>query len=246
MKDIILDINIFEFIQKAYEEHFDRKLNKIGCSEIPMGMRRTLIARLFNIPIPMNMNMLHGKIHHAVLQQPEIIKSIITSISNQIGLDNPPIDTYIPEKVISYNFNEKQGIEGHIDVYTPDFLIEIKTTSIPLKFYSKEIAPYHFLQLNTYLGIEGIQLGFLLSMNLQAYNSRIINLNEVMRKYAYIVPVEFDQEIFDLTLERARFMLDCLEKGIYNVPCPEYSWECKNCPKEIQEICNHVKESEMK
>ena len=237
MDDISLGVNIFEFIKKAYDEHFDRKLNMLGCSELPFGAKKTLISRLFNIPVQMNMKMLHGKIHHAIIQKPEVLESIILSISNQIGLENPPITTYEIEKVVSYDFSKNKGIEGHIDVETPNFLIEIKTTSVPLKFYSKDIAPFHYIQLNTYLGIEKMDLGFLLSINLQAYQSQIINLNDVMRKYAYVVPIEFDQEIFDLTLEKAKTMLDCLEAGSYEMLCPEYEWECKTCTPEIKKIC---------
>ncbi|MFX0023746.1 MAG: hypothetical protein ACFE9S_15575 [Candidatus Hermodarchaeota archaeon] len=230
-----VDVNIFEIIQKAYDEHFNRRKNKLGCSEIAFGARKIIISRLFNIPIENNMKMLHGKIHHRVLQTPKILKKIIENIADQLNTHEPV--EVIVEKELSYELLPGKLLEGHIDIYTSAFLIEIKTTSIPLKYWAKDIAPYHYVQLNTYLGLEKQEFGFIIYINLRAFDSKIVDFDEVWNEYGCFIPVVFDKEIFDLTLQKAKIIFELMEEERWDIDCPEYEWECKTCPKEVQAIC---------
>lgn len=231
-----VDINVFEIVQKAYEEHFNRRKNKLGCSEIAFGGKKIIISRLFNIPFEPNMKMLHGKIHHGVIQQPKILKRLIEAICTQLEITEP-VEVII-EKELKYELLSGKFLEGHIDVATSVFLIEIKTTSVPLKYWSKDIAPFHYIQANTYLGLEKKQFGFILYINLRAFESKVLDIDEVWNKYGCFIPVVFDKEIFDLTLEKTKLIFKLMEEERWDIECPEYEWECKTCPKEIQTICH--------
>lgn len=235
-----IDVNVFEIVQKAYEEHFNRRKNKLGCSEIAFCGKKTIISRLFGYAIETNMKMLHGKIHHKVIQDPEVLKKLIKAIDKQLEaifkIYKP--NKVIIEKEISFEILEGKILEGHIDVATSEYLIEIKTTNVPLKYWSKDIAPFHYIQANTYLGLEQKQFGFILYINLRAFGSQVIDIDEVWNKYGCFIPVVFDKEIFDLTLEKAKLMFTLMEEERWDIASPEYEWECKTCPKEIQAICH--------
>ena len=239
IENLNINVNIFEILKDAFEEHFNRRTNKLGCSEIPFCARKTIISRLYKIPITTNMKMLHGKIHHSIIQEPKVLERIISSICEQLHITEPV--KVIKEKVISFEILEGKFLEGHIDVDTTYFIIEIKTTSVPLKYWSTSIAPFHYIQSNNYLGIEKKEFGFILHINLHAYQSVIIDLNEVWQKYACFIPITFDQEIFDLTMDKAKTMFLLMEEESFDIAGPEFEWECKTCPKEIQEICKKPK-----
>lgn len=230
-----VDVNVFEIIQNAYDEKFNRRKNKLGCSELPFCAKKTIISRLYQIPFEPNMKMLHGKIHHGVIQDPKILSELINSIYQQLGIKKEEINVKT-EKLLIHEILPGKFLEGHVDIFADDFLIEIKTTSIPLK-YSKDIAPYHFAQANTYLGLTNLNLGFILRINLRAFQSDIINLKDVWKKYGCLVPVYFNRKLYDKTLEKAILMFRLMEKGEFNISSPEFEWECKTCQKEIKEIC---------
>jgi len=181
------------------------------------------------------MKMLHGKIHHAVVQQPRVLTQLIQSLVKQLNITddiNVKIEKYLLHELLPGKY-----LEGHIDVYTNAFLIEIKTTAALLKYWSKDLVDYHLIQLNTYLGLTKQKLGFILLINLRAYFSDVTDFNDVWNKYGCILPVHFDQELFDNTLAKAKSMFQEMERGSFSLPGPEFQWECKYCSKEIQEFC---------
>lgn len=235
----IIDVNVFEIIQKAYDEKFNRRTKKIGCSELPFCARKTIISRLYKIPIQTNMKMLHGKIHHAVIQEPKILTNLISSIYQQLAIKKKEINIK-PEKLLVREIIPGKFIEGHIDIFTDDFLIEIKTTSVPME-YSKEIATFYYVQTNTYLGLVNLNLGFILRINLRAFQSDMTNFNDVWKKYGCIVPVHFNQELYDKTMEKVIQMFKLMDNDSYQIEGPCYSWECKTCRKKIKEICSKTK-----
>ncbi len=249
-----IDVNVFDIIQEHYKEHFDRDKNKLGCSELAFCARKTLINRIF-FPGEFigNMKMLSGKIHHGVIQHPEVLSQIIDSICFQLGITNNLIQVKT-EKVLLYEVTKdkyivvpKNGyitdisgykcIEGHIDVWTDMFLIEIKTTNVPVSAYNKNIAPYHYIQLNTYLGFSEILLGWVLKIHLQAYISKITDISDIWRKYGVWFPVVFNKEIFDSTIEKAKTIFEMLEKDSFNLAGPQFEIECSWCDKKIKKIC---------
>jgi len=243
IENLNINVNIFEILKDAFEEQFNRRKNKLGCSEIPFCARKTIISRLYHIPITTNMKMLHGKIHHSIIQKSKVLKRLIESIDKQLEAIFKIYKTnkVIKEKVISFEILEGRILEGHIDIDTSEYIIEIKTTSIPLKFWSRKIAPFHYIQANTYLGLEKKQFGFILYINLKAFESQVLDFDEIWKKYACFITIPFDQEIFDLTMEKAKTMFLLMEKESFDIAGPEFEWECKTCPKEIQEICKKPK-----
>jgi len=243
--EIIVDVNVFDIIQKAYEEHFNRRKNKLGCSELPFCPRKIIISRLYNIPFENKMIMLHGKIHHAVIQQPNVLRELVKTLYQQLNIKNSKINV-TTEKYLIHELLPGKFLEAHVDIDISDFLIEIKTTARPLKYWAKELSEYHVIQLNTYLGLTKKQLGFILLINLRAYFSDIIDFNDVWNKYGCFLPVKFNQELFENTLEKAKKMFILMKHGDFNIKGPVYEWECRYCPKQIQEICNKTKHAQSK
>ena len=230
-----IDVNVFEIIKKAYDEKFNRRKNKLGASELPFCARKTIISRLYHIPFETNMKMLHGKIHHAVIQDPKVLTELIGSIYKQLAIKKKEVNVKT-EKLIIKEIIPGKFIEGHVDIFADDFLIEIKTTSVPL-IYSKDIAPYYFVQTNTYLGLTNLTLGFILLVNLLAFQSEVSNFNDMWKKYGCFVPVQFNQELYDKTIEKAILMFKFMDQDKFNIAGPEFEWECRKCTKKIKEIC---------
>jgi len=230
-----VDVNIFELVQKVYDKNFNREKNKIGCSELPHCARKTIISRLFNIPSKTNMKMLHGKIHHSIIQEPKILSNLISSIYQQLAIKKKEINV-ITEKHLIYEILPGKFLEGHVDIFTDDFLFEIKTTSVPLE-YSKEIVLFYYVQTNTYLKLVNLTLGFILCINLRAFQSDMTNLSNIWKKYGYIIPIHFNQELYNKTIEKAILMFKFIDQNEFHITGPEFKWECKNCSKEIKEIC---------
>ncbi|MHA1291114.1 MAG: hypothetical protein ACTSQJ_00430 [Promethearchaeota archaeon] len=241
--NVNIDVNLFEILKQTYQEDFNRDTNCIGCSELPFCARKICISRLYNIEVPTNMKMLGGKVWHSTIQSPEVLSSFLTMMYQQLGINTSNIRV-IPEKEIKTEVLPGKIIEGHIDVFTSYFLLEIKTSHILLKYWSRHVAPFHAFQLNTYLGIEKQILGYILHINLKAFESKIIDTNKVWEKYAYLIPIRFNKDLYNRAIEKAKMMFKMMDKKKFDLSGPEFDWECKTCLKEVKEICGKDIEKE--
>lgn len=242
-----IDVNVFEILKNAYQRDFDgryKNINCIGCSELPFCARKTCISKIKGIPTPMNMKMLGGHGWHDIIQKPEVLNPLIKAIYDEIGITAEY--EVIPEKEITYEVLPGKVIEGHIDTFTTYLLLEIKTTHLPMKQWSKEVAPFHAWQLNTYLGITNQILGYILELNLTAFGSESKRLKYVWDHYGYLIPRRFNPVLFQKSIDKAKLMFELMEKGTWDIPGPEYPWECrdKHCPKEIKKLCGKTEQEQ--
>jgi hypothetical protein len=65
---------------------------------------------------------------------------------------------------------------------------------------------------------------------MRAFTNTFNSWDEIWQKHGFILPYEFDQELFDLTLQKAKTIFEHIEAKDPNLPCPENEWECKYCP----------------
>lgn len=260
-KKYLINVNAFKLIREGYREDFNRGKNVIGCSSVAFCAAKLLISKLF-FPgeFEGNMRMLHGKIHHAVVQNPKVLNPLVYNVCDQLGFDKKKV-RITPELTFRIEIkpnspytgllkDQKTYMEGHIDVYTNFFLIEIKTTDVPLDRYGKHIASSHYIQTNTYLGHSKpktddenkVSLAYLLSINLRGYRSDIKNIEDVCRKYERFSPILLNKKIFDKTIERVKLLFRMIDRGKYNLAGPEHSWECNRCEEKIKKICKKNKQ----
>lgn len=237
------DVNIFECIKEGLEPDIYHGHDVIGASEVSMGMRKNLIKNMLGIEFQGNAKTLFGQIFENILYRPRVLAHIIAEINQRLGIEGSmSIDTAKEDYMPIF---DKFKLRLHPDIWTNYYTIEVKTSSVYAKLWNKEIAPYQINQLNTYLGYYKQQWGFLLKINVRAFISDMNNFqegywNKVWQKYGYIIPIEFDQEMFDATIERATKFFIQLEENDFKVECPEFTWECKNCHPNARSNCGKV------
>lgn len=234
------DVNIFQCVKDGLEPNIYHGYEVLGASKVAMCKRGNLIANKLGIGFQGNAKTLFGQIFENILYSPRVLANIILEINNQLGIEKSmSIDT---DKEDYLTIFDKFKLRMHPDIYTNDYTIEVKTSSVYAKLWNKDIAPYQVNQLNTYLGFYKQKYGFLLKINTRAFISDMNNFQEgywdkVWKKYGFIIPIKFDQEMFDATIRRATEFFISLEEDNFKVECPEFSWECKRCTPDIRDNC---------
>lgn len=267
MKFEDIDINLIPSIYKGFQEEFIQSPNIIGSSSIPFGMRRNVIKKREGLSLDPLWKLLVGKIVHWGLQKEEVLKLITKQINKELGLEEREINGFrfiknqkgwerfkvIPEKAKYIEILPNKYFRMHSDIHTTKYTIEIKTTSLPRKFWGPKLAPYHLMQLNTYMGFNHHKFGFLLRADLKAFTSQSTRFSYVWNNYFMLYPIQFNQELFDYTLNRIKqFFEYSNEDNLEKIPCPEFpQFECKGkcrkyCPNPIDkvkidhtEVCSH-------
>jgi len=237
------DVNIFEVINDCMKADIPEAVNIIGSSDIAMGRRKNLIKSFLGVGFNGNAKTLFGVMFEAILHRPEVLQSIITHINRQCDVDiSMEIDS---NKEDFLEILEGNYLRMHPDIHTTEYTIEVKTTSVYTKEWNKDLTPYQVNQLNTYLGFYEQQFGFLLKINTRAF---ISNMNDrqpgywdkLWRNYGYIIPVEFNPEMYAKTLQRAEEYFQLIEAKNIDVECPEFAWECKYCNPLVREKCGKI------
>lgn len=229
-------VNVLKILKDCLEHDFDRGRCKIGCSALPWCPRKTIIGHLRGYRFTGNPKTLHGTILHEAIQQPDVLAELLSQIMWFTDMVDKDL-VVVPEKHLLEEIYEDHFLEGHVDVYTSRFLVEIKTTSTYMKYYNHEVLPYHAQQLNTYMGLTGVHLGFILSLNTRAFQSKIEDWDKLWKKYGFILPVTFSEDLYAKTLARAKEIFEHMENDDWDLEGPMYDWECKVCDPRIRFVC---------
>ena len=237
------DLNVLKVLFKSLNAGIETGPNILGASGIPFCKRTNIIGALFGIQINSNNKMLFGQIYEFVLHQPRILKALIYKLHSTYKFDGK-ITVLDTKKSDMWEISEGHFIRLHPDIYTNLYSIEVKTTGMYVRDWVKELAPYQFAQLNTYLGYYKQPVGFLHKLNIRAFLATIkyteFYWDILWDKYGYFLEATFDKEVFELTIERAHDTFECIDnKRWKDIPGPEMPWECKSCDPEIKKICGH-------
>jgi hypothetical protein len=249
--------NLIPSIAKGYEEEFSKNPNIVGSSEIPMGLRATIIKKRNGLTLGPQMDLLSGKMTHRTLQKSKVMGLITKEINKTLGymeieangkrfieLQNGNYMEFITEKekFLLVEIESGKFLRMHLDIATSLYTIEIKTTAEPMKMWG-DLAPYQLQQLNTYMRFNHNTFGFLLKCDLNFYKSKSKKWAYVWKHYFFLYPFNFNQELFEFTLNRLKNYFNYLdyEDNLYNIPCPEFLFECKNecqeyCPNPIEKV----------
>jgi CRISPR/Cas system-associated exonuclease Cas4 (RecB family) len=224
--------------------------NVIGASSIPYGIRQNVLRKRLHRKDDMNNSMFTGKLIHQALQHPRVLTKITTKINTRLGLEEKiennqrfikldngnytpfytiPNTTQREEKVLLVEIEHGNYLRMHTDVFTPLYIIEIKTTTMPKKMWS-DLAPYHQMQANLYTGFCKHLVGFLLKVDKHFITSSG-KFTYIWNNYFHLYPYNFNRELFEYTIERLRQYFHYLEGDgpIEEMPCPEFVFECDGC-----------------
>ncbi|HDI02728.1 MAG TPA: hypothetical protein ENF95_01180 [Candidatus Aenigmarchaeota archaeon] len=233
-------------------------------------MRKNVLFRRYELEPKNKMRLLAGKMTHRSLQKKAVMERVCRDINKELGYETRRAYGHVFVRVESGNFvpftveKEKfmmiqvlpgKYIRMHSDISTTLYTIEIKTTTLPLKFWKETVAPYHIMQLNTYMGFSHHRFGFLWKVDLNFYKSESRRWSYIWNNYFRLYPVMFNQALFNYTLERARDYFKYTElENPGEIPCPEFpEFECNNecreyCPNpidkvkvDVTEVCEHCK-----
>lgn len=228
-----IDVNVLQIINQGLNSRIDDSPNIIGSSEIPFCLRKTVLKKIYDVRIQTNAKMLFGKIFEEVLYKPEILKTLRDTINKKLGITKKTA-------IIPQLQEMKEIISGYFFRITPDiacfpyYFIEVKTTFIYVKYWTRELVSYQIAQLNSALGNWKIPLGFILKLNGQVFNTNRKqdegSWDRLWLDYGYLIPIQYNHKLYVDTLERVKIAFECIEnKKIPQVDC-EFDWECKYCP----------------
>lgn len=227
-----IDVNILEILNTQLDSHIDDSKNVLGFSDAPYCLRKLVLKKLHNIKTKSNNKMLFGKIYEEILYRPEVLRAIRDKINSQLGITKK--QAMIPRMEDMWEFIPGHFIRLHPDIFSIFYIIEVKTTFIYVKYWTKDLLSYQVAQLNGYLGYYKQQLGFIHKINGQVFQSGIKQSEKYWEKlwldYGYFLPIQFNKELYEDTLKRIKFTFECIEnKKIPQVDC-EFDWECRYCP----------------
>jgi len=249
------NINILEILAESYGNDFDRtkNLNVIGWSELPYGMRKLVLMKLHGVKPTFNLKMLLGEIMHGAIQKPETLSILIAKIVEQCNIDVKTLEI-IPEDELMYEVlpgkhlkSEPKMIQGHIDTNATLFSIEIKTTNTyAAEWDVNDLNPNYVFQLNGYLGSKQQYWGYLIVINMRAFQNTFKSFQESAEKWTTVIPIKFNEKLFELSIEKAKTIFLALEENFIDLPCSEHEWECKYCDVrepycgKVEITCEHV------
>jgi len=237
------DVNVFKCISEGLDSHIPTGPNIIGSSSASMCMRKTIIGKIYNIEKSnLNAKMLFGEIFEEIIAMPKVLGLLIIEINNRLNI-HPKNMIIRPQIQLMIEVAPDKYFRVTPDIYTNLYLIEIKTTDMYVNNWKRELAANQVAQLNAQMGAFKIPLGFILKVNSRAFLSNIDDTkktywDDLWLKYGYLLPWEFKPEIYEATLNRVKFMFQCIDEGEFeNVEGPEKDWECKYCNEEIRKYC---------
>lgn len=238
--------NLLMAVVDAYNNRFPNNPNTIGASELPYGLRKNVIKTRFNLEEPLNMRMLGGSLNHNVFQKKKVMENLVGIINEAMGYETIEINgnryihlannnwkqfTVEKETYGSLEVLPNKYIRMHSDIKTSFYTIEIKFTSMPKKMWASELAVYHQMQLNTYLGYNRHDWGILLRGDLGFLKSASTKWSYIWNNYFVLYPVMFDRDLFKYTINKAKQYFNYLENenDISKIPCPEHIFSCDGC-----------------
>ena len=281
------DINLIPAIDKGFREDIPSVSNIIG-NEISMGMRKNVILKRRGLSMSFQNRTLAGKIYHHALEKRKVRNNITKIINKALGytevrrwlrryilLENGNYIRFkvkkekemfieLPRDLLS-EFPEDPSEEDptkyyfrmHQDIFATLYTIEIKTTNMPKSMWG-DIAAYNLMQLNTYLGFNHQEFGYLLKIDLgstkedERYKSHGGFLNSASKKYKYIWNKyfllhkhNFDQKLFDYAIQRLKEYFRCIIEEVKedDIPCPQFIFSCED---QCSEFCsNPIKKVDM-
>lgn len=249
------NFNPMPTIKVAYDEDFLKDKRIIGCSSVGMGSNKIVLEKCYGIDKPTTMTMLSGKWMHSLIQDKKVRIPLVNYINEQCGytvrnigdhpyilLDNgnyfqlENLDEYeytkkYPEKIYT-QIGKDRFLRQHPDIYVGNlYIIEIKYTGLHYKEFIKDEylnRIFHYrIQLNLYMGLNGLKRGFLFIVNKGIFSTTSKNWDFVNNNYIHFIEVLFSQKLFDASLKITHNLFDRIEKEEFNtLPCPNMLWEC--------------------
>jgi hypothetical protein len=242
-----------EVLIPKMDAHIEDRDNAIGSSEISMCARATIIRKLHHIALFLSNKMLFGEMYESILKQPLILKELLYYLHSKFEIAKPldPKLTYdtICNKEDYWDIGEGMFIRLHPDIYTNLYTIEVKTTWMFQRDFTVEkttadsLLPYQVAQENMYMRFYNQPIGFLHKINGRVFYNKISNdldayWNVAWLKYCYFMPIYFDEALFNVSLQRAKYILGkCFDKEFKDVVGPEYAWECNYCDERVRNHC---------
>lgn len=226
------DCNMFEILHLTNKADLDTSINTIGSSEAPYCIRKNVLCKIHGIEFSGNNKTLFGKLYEEAVSKPETLKLMRDRINSQLGITEK--QGIIPQMDGSFEILPGKKFRITSDVFTSPWSVEIKTTSLPLKVWTKELVAHQVAQLNATLGRWKQEVGFLHMVNWRVIFAKIKEdenyWTNLWNSYAYFIPVPYDHELFIATLKRVILIFKCIDEKKAEVNCPEMKWECGYCP----------------
>lgn len=235
------ELDLFNWMDEALQGTFKDIPNSIGLTRALYCKRKGVIGKIYGIKDPLNMKMLTGTIIHRLIEAKSVRTKIVQEINKQLQIKSLPESKTELKDLMELDEGKVRIIP---DIWTPNYVIEIKTTAIPISQWIKEegTSIENLTQLNEYAGYYGHKFGILLMINKQFFNSGSANFKMFWDKYCYAIPFEYNEDMSISLKENANSILKSIKDEKWDhLEGAKHSWECKYCNKEIREMCGKEK-----
>lgn len=266
-----LPVNLLLALNEGFKEVFLDNSHVIGASEIPFGYRKWVINKREGLTLDDSMTLLTGKITHGAWQKERVMLKLTKAINKELNIEEKVIQenrfVKLEDKWVLFEvekelyklikISEGRFIRLHTDIWSTLYSLEFKTTSMPIQMWST-LAPYHIMQLNTYLGFSKQKYGFLLKMDIGCLKGECrhggflqskAQWKRLWNSYFRLYKVMFSQKLFDYTIKRANQFFTYLETdtNLKEIPCPLNVFECTDkcrnyCPNPLEKVKMEVSE----
>lgn len=232
-----INVNPFIYMNQAFQAKFRTDRNVLGFSDIFYGQKKIVIKKIFEIETPPNMSMLSGTITHELIEHKPVRTKIVDFINKKYGIKGEPVSDIKTEKY--KEILPGQMLRIHADILTPHYVIEEKTTVMPVRQWSREVVIQYLQQLNGYVCEYERKFGVLLMVNKNFFTYKGNDWDYLMNNYCYCLKFEPDIEAYKYALKLTKMLFECITKEEYqHLPCPVAgSWECNYCYHEVMEKC---------
>lgn len=227
MLSFLLDLIFRKYL---YRDRHERRIGVYYPSEIGFCIRSLWYAYKYPRELPMKTLLLF----ESGISAHEWLTKVLTETKTiEIGSDIIANIEVIPEGEVEYKVDDGVMVRGRFDELlhirfnkngkTYDSLIELKTARDIKKI--REVKLHHYMQINFYMKVLGIEQGYVMYLDRKDYNYKIFE-------------VKLNEKLFQELIDRVKYLHYCLK---YNqIPEPEGTkprmrWMCIYC--QYNDIC---------
>ena len=235
------DINMLKVLVKSLDSGIETGPNILGMSDLPFCSRAIIIKKIHDLNVFLNNKMLRGMLYETVLYMPHILKRFLYNLHRIADIQEKLtiIDT---KKQDLEEIKPGKKLRFTPDIYTNLYSVEVKTTTVWVRNFEREIAPYYSIQLNGYVCKYQQEYGFVHCLNWRVWDAKIneddFYWDTLWQKYGYFLPQKADYKAYKQTKEYAIWLFEQIDnENLEGITGPTYVWECGSCDPAIKSRC---------
>lgn len=186
-----LDINFLYCLFQGLKADIDDSKNRLGFSSHQYCKRKVILSKILGKNFEGNVKTCGGDMYQHTIEYPKVLELLKKRFSEKFGIKTPY--ALLPRQEAEWEILPDRFIRIHPDLLSVHYVVEIKTTSLPVDIWKKELASYQMAQLNGYCGYYKQPRGILHAMDVRVFLSNSKKKGEdywkfLWNKYEHNIP----------------------------------------------------------